>query len=105
LIRTNTGILAPGAAVTAYVSVAGEPLTGVAVPSSAILRHQGGMWVFVETDGTNFTRRLIEPVQPVKDGWFVTNGISAGDHVVVTGAQTVFSDQLKAGGFTSGERE
>lgn len=105
LVRSNAAKFAPGAAVTGFLRTAGEPLTGVVVPRSAVVRYEGVAWVYAESNGTNFTRRLIALDQPMENGWFVTNGVAAGDNLVVTGAQTVFSTELSASGFNAGERD
>jgi hypothetical protein len=105
LVQSNSARLVPGAAVTGYLQVAGEAIPGVVVPRAAVLRHEGAGWVYVETGGTNFVRRRILLDQPGADGWFVTRGVAAGDHVVVTGAQTVFSEELNGSGFMSGGRD
>jgi len=105
LVEPNTAKLAPGAAVTAYLSVAGEPQRGVIVPRAAVIRHAGEAWVFLETNATNFVRRAIALGPPLENGWFVSAGVEAGDQVVVTGAQAVFSEELNSTGFRSGERD
>lgn len=105
LVESNSTKLTPGAAVTGYLSVSGESQNGVVVPRAAVIRHAGEAWIYLATDGTNFTRRAISLGQPMENGWFVTNGVKAGDQVVVTGAQTVFSEELNSSGFMSGGRD
>jgi len=105
LVEPNRARLVPGAAVTAYLSVAGEPQRGVLVPRTAVIRHAGEAWVFVATNGTNFVRRAIALGPPLENGWFVSTGVNAGDQVVVTGVQEVFSEELNSTEFRSGERD
>jgi hypothetical protein len=105
LVETNSAKLAPGAAVTAFLSVAGGPQNGVVVPRAAVIRHAGEAWIFLETNGTNFIRRAISLGPPLENGWFVPTGVKAGDQVVVTGAQAVFSEELNSSGFKSGARD
>lgn len=102
LVETNSLKLGPGAAVVGYLQAPGEPQTGFAIPSSAILRYEGATWIYTQTGTTNFVRHTITLGQPMENGWFVTNGVSADDKMVVTGAQTVLSQELNAVGFTSG---
>lgn len=105
LVRTNAVGLAPGAAVTGYLATAGELSAGVVVPRSAVLRHEGLAWIYLESQGTNFTRRAVSLDRPLDRGWFVPAGGGPGDHVVSVGAQTLLSEELTAGGFLSGERD
>ncbi len=95
-IATNTSAwLSPGLAFTGFLSVAGEPVQGVIVPENAVVRSDKRAWIYAQTGETNFTRREIRPNYPVASGWFVTNGVSPNDRVVVTGAQTLLSEERK----------
>jgi len=105
LVQSNPVKLAPGAAVTGYLQVSGEPLAGFVVPRPAVIRHEGEAWIYLESDGTNFVRRQISLQYPMESGWFVSGGVAAGDVVVVAGAQTVFSEELNHSGFMSGGRD
>ena len=105
LVQPNPAKLAPGAAMTGYVQVSGEPLAGFVIPRSAVIRHEGEAWIYLESSGTNFVRRKISLEYPMAGGWFVSGGVAAGDTVVVAGAQTVFSEELNGSGFMSGGRD
>ena len=96
---------APGAAVTGYLRIPGEPLSGVIVPRDAVLRHEGKAWVYVSADDTRFSRREISLDRPADNGWFISSDLTAKDRVVVSGAQTILSKELSGGGFRSGTRE
>jgi hypothetical protein len=98
LFLAKENSLKPGEAVTAYLQISGEAQTGVIVPRSAVIRYEGAAWAYVQTDGTNFTRRLISLDRPMENGWFVTTGVAAGENVVTMGAQTIFSEELSASG-------
>jgi hypothetical protein len=96
-IAKNHARFLAGEAVTAYLQIPGEPLKGVTIPRDAVVRTEGKGWVYVLNDnGESFTRREIPLDHPVEDGWFVDNGITAGQHIVVTGAQVLLSEELKA---------
>ncbi len=95
-IATNTSAwLSPGLAFTGFLSAPGEPVQGVIVPGNAVVRSDERAWIYTQTGGTNFTRREIRANYPVAGGWFVTNGVSPNDRVVVTGAQTLLSEERK----------
>jgi hypothetical protein len=103
-LATGNG-LAPGTAVTGYMRVAGEASSGVIVPSAAVLRHAGKAWVYLQAGDNEFVRREIPLDRPADNGWFIAGGITLKDRVVVSGAQTILSEELGGGGFRSGERE
>jgi hypothetical protein len=97
LIKPNLLDLRSGEAVTGYLELPGDPLTGVLVPSEAVVRPEGRAWVYIMTSGgDSFTRTEISLDHPAEAGWVVTKGVSTNDYVVVTGAQTLLSEELKA---------
>jgi hypothetical protein len=97
LLKPNSLRLAPGEAVTAYMKLPGEPLSGAVIPRDAVIRTAGSTWVYVLNEGGDaFTRTPVALEHPVEGGWFVTNAVTPGNHVVVTGAQVLLSEELKA---------
>jgi len=99
LAQPNALPLAPGQTVTVWLQVPGDPLTGVIVPRDSVLRLEGAGWVYVmnkDKGGEAFTRRKIALDRPTDNGWFVTGTLKADDYIVVTGAQTLLSEELKA---------
>lgn len=96
LIRTNSHGFAPGEALTAYLTVAGEPADGVLIPRDAVIRTEGAAWVYVLNSASDsFTRIQVALDHPVEAGWLVEKGVAASDYVVVAGAQTLLSEELK----------
>ena len=95
LVKRAPASLAPGLAVAGFLQLPGEPAGGVIVPNNAVVRSDGRAWIYTQTSKTNFTRREIFLDQPATDGWFLTNGLTAGDRVVITGAQTLLSEERK----------
>ena len=97
LVKAGQSHLLSGEAVTGHLKIPGAPLTGVIVPRDAVVRTEGKGWVYVlNENGAAFTRKAIALDHPTESGWFVTNGVTAGHHVVVTGAQILLSEELKA---------
>jgi len=97
IIKSNASGLLPGEAITGYIRVAGEPLAGVIVPSQAVIRTEGAGWVYLMNSGSDaFTRTAVALDHPADGGWFVTKDVTTNDYVVVTGAQTLLSEELKA---------
>lgn len=94
--------LRPGMALTAWLELPQEPRAGFAVPRSAVLRHDGRAWVYVQEEEEKFVRKPVTLDTPLDGdkGWFVAEGggIKADDLLVVTGAQSLLSEELKAQG-------
>jgi multidrug efflux pump subunit AcrA (membrane-fusion protein) len=95
LISPNPSRLAPGAAVTGYINVPGQPQSGVAVPRNAIVRFNGTAWVYVQTADDTFERTEARLECPMQDSWFVREGLKPNAKVVTTGAQQLLSEELK----------
>ncbi len=91
---TDATGLRPGMNVLALVPMGAER-SGVIVPASSVVSWQGKTWIYAQTDAEHFGRREVPTEVPVKDGWFVAEGVAAGEHVVVTGAQLLLSEELR----------
>jgi len=97
--------LTPGEAVSAWIKIPGDAVNGVVIPASAVLRHEGQGWIYVQTDTNQFVRTEVPLDRLMDGGWFVSESVSATNRVVTTGAQTVLSAELSGGEFTTGERD
>lgn len=96
-VATNApATLAPGLAVAGLLRLPGAPSGGVIVPDSAVVRSDGHAWIYIQTTDTAFARREILLDRPAATGWFITQGAAPGDKVVVTGAQTLLSEEHKS---------
>ena len=94
-VPTNSSGLASGAIVTALVILPGEPQSGVTLPRSAIIRHNGGTWVYLQTGPEMFERVEVKLTSPLAHGWFVSERPKAQDKIVTVGAQQLLSEELK----------
>jgi hypothetical protein len=88
--------ITPGTAVSARIPISGTFEQGVMVPRSAIVRYAGNEWIYRELDGDRFVRLEISPAEITDRGYFVTENLAPGTPIVVTGAQTLLSEELKA---------
>ncbi len=96
LLKPNSPHLLANEAVTGYLKLPGDPETGVIIPRAAVVRTDGAGWVYVMGASDEvYTRTPIPLAHPTDDGWFITNGITTKDHLVVGGAATLLSEEMK----------
>jgi hypothetical protein len=94
IIAAHPGLV-PGVNLSVFLP-SGSPQNGVVIPSTAVVRSQGIAWCYVEKSPGRFIRTLVETVDPVANGWFVTRGFEPGEHVVTAGAQTLLSEEFRS---------
>ncbi len=85
--------LLPGVNVLAHLP-SGPKVRGIIIPAVAVVWWQGRAWVYVQAGEDRFARREVPLDAPVVEGWFVTKGFSAGEHVVISGAQLLLSKEF-----------
>ncbi len=97
--------LRPGMALTAWLELPEKPRAGFLLPRSAVLRHDGRTWVFVQAETEKFVRTPITLDSPSEKGWFIAAdaGLKADDLLVVEGPQILLSEEMKAAAGTAGE--
>ena len=69
----------------------GAGQSGVIVPREAIVRYQGGLWVYVQKPDKSFDRVELVGGWPIAEGWFVTSGLAPGTPVAVAGAGSLMA--------------
>ena len=84
-----------GMRVLARIGLGGAALSGVTIPSSAVVWHAGKAWAYVKNEEGRFARHEVSTAAEVEGGWFNASGFEAGDEVVVSGAQLLLSEELK----------
>jgi hypothetical protein len=85
----------PGASLTGTLTL-GTAETGVLVPASAVVWWKGTAWVYAETAVGRFVRRAVPTDAPIDGGWFANEGLTAGERIVVEGAQMLLSEEGRA---------
>ncbi len=99
--------LRPGMSLTAWLELNEKPRAGFELPRSAILRHDGRTWVFVQEEEEKFVRKPVTLDTPLGEdkGWFVATdgGIKADDLLVLAGAEVLLSEEMKAAGGSAEE--
>lgn len=76
-----------------------ERLTGVVIPSAALVVYGSKSWCYVETEPRKYERKLVSLEAPVDDGFFVKSGFDPGTHVVVKGASVLLAREAAPGSF------
>ena len=95
-VKTEGRQIPVGSHITAWIGNEVTENTGVMIPKSALVWHLGQAFVFTKTSDHLFNRRPIAEFIPDKEGYFVTgNQLQPGEEIVITGAQTLLSQQLK----------
>jgi hypothetical protein len=87
--------LSPGETAVAELPGEGEAQHGVLLPRDGVVRMQGRAWVYVQSGDRKFNRRPMPTAHPVDGGWFASEGFSAGERVVVDGAEALLTEELK----------
>jgi len=64
----------------------GAPETGVLVPAAAALISAGKFWCYIEKEPGLFVRTELDPGRPTPEGYFVKEGIAAGEKIVTAAA-------------------
>lgn len=62
----------------------GESVSGVMVPAAAVVMSEGKYWCYVQPKPGTFVKTEIDAGKPVAEGYFVTDGVKAGNEIVVT---------------------
>lgn len=96
IFRTSGERLRVGMRVTAVIALAGTAVAAVRVPLDAVVWYEGRPWAYVRTEPDHFERRPIPPGSAETDTAFlVTRAFSAGESLVVVGAQSLLSEELR----------
>lgn len=72
------------------VALGGSGQSGVLVPRAALMRADGGMFVYRPAKDGRFARVALSGAVPLDGGWFVPSGpLKPGDTIAVSGATTL----------------
>lgn len=82
--------LGAGRVIPALMAATTGSEAGVLVPRDAILRYQGGLWIYrVVPNG--FRRAELLDARPEANGWFVPTGLTSGEKVAAGGIGVLLS--------------
>jgi len=89
IFPNSKGVLLPGMFVRARIELGAVP-NALLVPQTAVTRDaRGTATLFVVGEGSRATPRVVTVDRTVGINWWVTSGVSAGDHVIVEGLQRI----------------
>ena len=83
-----------GTALRASMAKPGQPQAALLVPRDALVRYEGGTFVYVQKEKGGYEKRLVEVARTVPAGVILASGIGAEDRVVVTGAQQLLATEV-----------
>ena len=75
----------------------GKPLSGVSIAAAAAVMSEGRYWCYVEKKPGTFERVEIDTSRATADGYFVTDGVAAGDKVVTAAAGLLLAKESGSG--------
>jgi hypothetical protein len=75
----------------------GETVSGVVIPAAAAVLSEGKYWCYVEKKPGTYVRTEVDIGLPTADGYFVTDGVVAGDKIVVTAAGQLLAKESNSG--------
>ena len=75
----------------------GEAAAGVVVPAAAAVMSDGKYWCYIEKKPGTFVKSEIDMSRPVPAGYFVTEGVAAGDKVVTAAAGQLLARESGSG--------
>ncbi|MEO8348744.1 MAG: efflux RND transporter periplasmic adaptor subunit [Acidobacteriota bacterium] len=93
-VEDPSGLLHPQMLATFAIATSAHP--GLAIPRSAVLLEGDGSYVYVVSGDGVFRRQKVEARESSSDTVAVTAGLSPGQRIVVTGAQSLESERLKS---------
>ena len=89
LIKTNS--LAPNTAIVGSIDVPGHDHDGFLIPTAALLQEGPETIVFVQATDDTFKKVGVEVDRVTGKGAFVTEGLTATNRVVISGAHQILS--------------
>ncbi|MCP5412070.1 MAG: hypothetical protein H6924_08040 [Alphaproteobacteria bacterium] len=80
----------------------GQPISGELIPANAVLLSGDKAWCYTQSKPGGYVRHPLDISRPINDGYFVTDGIKAGQAVVVQGGALLLAHELNP---SSGDKD
>ncbi|HSR63096.1 MAG TPA: hypothetical protein VLN56_06790 [Gammaproteobacteria bacterium] len=91
----ESGKIRPEMRLFAWIEESDETMTGLFVPEEAVVWYANKPWVYIQHEDNLFIRKPLSNAVKIEKGWFLSDGIGADDQVVVSGGQTLLSEEFK----------
>ena len=86
-----------GLGLVGRIETAGDPVTGLLLPASAVVYLHNTAWAYQKTSGESFQQVQVDISKSQDSGWFVSGkGMDPKLPMVVQGAQAILAQQLQA---------
>jgi hypothetical protein len=92
----RAGELGEGERVIAWAPNGGS-MPGVLIPAEAAVISDGKYWCYLEKEPGAFVKTEISSEKPFENGYVVTQGVKAGDKVVIKGAAQLLAQESNSG--------
>lgn len=93
--KSATGQLRTGMRLDAWLPQGSEPLRGVFIPDQAMVWNDGQAWVYVQLEDDLYQRKSLLSGLVAAGGVFMTDELSAGETLVIRGAQMLLSEEFR----------
>jgi len=93
--KTASGKLRTGMRLDAWLPQGEKPLNGVFIADEAMVWNDGQAWAYVKLEDDLYQRRSLLSGLTVVGGIFMTDEFSAGETLVMRGAQMLLSEEFK----------
>ena len=90
----TSGAASEGERLQVWASAGATAHTGVSIPDSAVVLSNDSYWCFVAEPDGKFVRVPVDTSRPLDGGYFVTDGVKAGDAVVTSAAGLLLAREL-----------
>ena len=94
-LAANTALPA-AARLQVWLPQRAKPLTGRALPASAVVYALGRSWTYVQVDEEYFVRRVVDLSHPLPDGRYLIQALAADEAAVVTGAVVLYAEEFRS---------
>lgn len=93
--HTQRNGLRTGMRLEAEIPLADTEIEGVIIPASAVVWYADRPWVYIRRDDGAFFRLPLDKSAETGAGWFVGEGITSDDHIVIRGGQMLLSEEFR----------
>ncbi|UMY17343.1 efflux RND transporter periplasmic adaptor subunit [Methylobacterium organophilum] len=94
IVSGDSGLL-PGMSTLAFITI-DRAATGILVPEEAVVHWQGGAWFYRSLGEGGFARHPLRPDAQASADSFIVEDLDGETGIVLKGAQTLLSEELKA---------